>query len=255
MKTSSTGIALIQAFESCLKPTGDGRFRTYRCPAGVVTIGWGTTAADAPSLAEGEIWTRDKCDEVFIASLTKYEAMVDRAAASRAKPLAQHQFDALVSLVYNCGPKALAGSVGAALREGRDADVPALMARWNKAGGKVLAGLARRRKAEGELWAGDRAAASRTAQTILPETVARSREVPAPSVADLVRATQKTTTAVAVAAGGTVAAGTTGATGTANEDESGAIPTAVLVGIGLAVVLVAGLMLARRWKALTEEWA
>lgn len=71
MKTSSTGIALIQAFESCLKSVGDGRFRTYRCPAGVVTIGWGTTAADVPSLAEGEIWTREKCGEVFIASLTK----------------------------------------------------------------------------------------------------------------------------------------------------------------------------------------
>jgi lysozyme len=250
MKTSSSGIALIQAFESCLKPTGDGRFRTYRCPAGVVTIGLGTTAADVPSLAEGEIWTRDKCDEVFITSLTKYEAMVDRAARTRAKPLLQHQFDALVSLVYNCGPKALAGSVGAAVREGRDADVPALMARWNKGGGKVLAGLVRRRKAEGELWAGDRAAASKTAQTILPETVARSREVPAPSVTELAQATRKTTTAVAVAAGGTVAAGTTGA-----GKEGGVMQTAVLVGLCLAGVLVAGLLLARRWKALKEEWA
>ena len=251
MKTSSTGIALIQAFESCLKPNGDGRFRTYRCPAGVVTIGWGTTAADVANLTEGEVWSRDKCDDVFIASLAKYEAMVDRAAATRVKPLLQHQFDALVSLVYNCGPKALAGNVGKAVREGRDAEVPALMARWNKAGGKVLAGLVRRRKAEGELWAGDTQAAARTAQTVFPGTVARSREVPAPSAADLAKATRKTTTAVAVAAGGTIAAGTTATAG----GESGTIPTAVLVGLGLAVVLFAGLMLARRWKALTEEWA
>ena len=249
MKTSSTGIALIQAFESCLKPAGDGRYRTYRCPAGVVTIGWGTTAADVPSLAEGEIWTRDKCDEVFITSLAKYEAMVDRVARDRAKPLAQHQFDALVSLVYNCGPGALAGSVGKAVREGGDADVPALMARWTKAGGRVLAGLVRRRKAEGEFWAGDRAAAAKTAQTVFPGSVARSRDVPVPTTTDLARAAPNATATVAV---GT----TTAVAGGANHSGPDQIvATAVLVGFGLAVAIVAGIVLARKWTALKEEWA
>ena len=249
MKTSAAGIALIQAFESCLKPTGDGRFRAYRCPANVVTIGWGTTRADVPDLADGAVWTRERCDEVFITSLTRYEAMVDRLARDRVPPLRQHQFDALVSLAYNCGPKALAGSVGVAVREGRDADVPACLARWNKAAGKVLAGLVRRRKAEGELWSGDLAAAAKTAQTVFPGAVARSREVPTPTVPELARATPKTTATITAAAGGTATAGSTGA------GEGSGIPTGVVVAVGLAIVLVAGLVLARQWKTLTEEWA
>lgn len=252
MKTSSTGIALIQAFESCLKPNGDGRFRTYRCPAGVVTIGWGTTAADVPNLAEGEIWTREKCDEVFISSLTKYEAIVDRVARDRVTPLRQHQFDALASLVYNCGAGALAGSVGKAVRESRDADVPDLLARWNKAGGKVLAGLARRRKAEGELWSGDLDAAARTAQTVFPGSVARSRETPVPNAAEIVKATPKTTAAVAVAASGTAAATATGPT---SANDAATLPTGAVVAVCLVVVLIAGVVLAIRWKSLTKEWA
>ncbi len=249
MKTSSAGIALIQAFESCLRPNGDGRYRTYRCPANVVTIGWGTTAADVPSLAEGEVWSREKCDEVFISSLTKYEAIVDRVARDRVTPLRQHQFDALASLVYNCGAGALAGSVGKAVREGRDTDVPDLLARWNKAGGKVLAGLARRRKAEGELWSGDLDAAARTAQTVFPGSVARSRETPVPTTTDLARATPKATATIAAGA-------TTAAAGGANHSGPDQIvATAVLVGFGLAIAIVAGVVLARKWNSLKENWA
>jgi lysozyme len=249
MKTSATGIALIQAFESCLKPTGDGHVRTYHCPAGVVTIGWGTTAADVPDLKDGDVWTKEKCDTVFAASLPKYEAIVDRSLTGRTQPITQPQFDALVSLAYNCGPRAFAGSVGAALREGRDRDVPACLARWNKADGRVAAGLVRRRKAEGQLFAGDLAAASKTAETILPGSIGRSREVPVPTTAELARATPKTTATIVAAAGGTATAGSTGTS------EATGIPTGVVVGLGLAVALVAGLVLARRWKALKEDWA
>lgn len=171
MKTSATGVALIQAFESCLKPTGDGRYRTYRCPANVVTIGWGTTASDVPTLKEGDIWTKAQCDEIFAASLGKYESAVMRVAAARARPLNQNQFDALVSFVYNVGPGGFDGSVGRAVRDCRDDDVPEKLALWNKAGGKVLPGLVRRRKAEGQLWDGDIKAASVTAQAVLPASM------------------------------------------------------------------------------------
>lgn len=152
MKTSTVGQRVIKAFESCLKPIGGDRFVTYRCPANVVTIGWGTTAADVPDLKEGDIWTRAKCDEVFADSLAKYEAGVAKAIGAR--QLNQNQFDALVSFAYNCGVGALNGSVGAAVREGRDADVPACLMKWVKADGKTLNGLVRRRKAEGLLYAG-----------------------------------------------------------------------------------------------------
>lgn len=153
MKTSQNGKALIQAFESCLKRLPDGRYTTYRCPANVTTIGWGTTASDVPGLKDGEIWTKTRCDDVFAASLAKYEKAVTSAADGAS--LSQNQFDALVSIAYNCGPGVFGGSIGSALRSRNLSSVPALMARWNKAGGKVLKGLVRRREAEGLMFAGD----------------------------------------------------------------------------------------------------
>lgn len=248
MKTSPTGIALIQAFESCLKPTGDGRFRTYRCPANVVTIGWGTTADDVPSLREGETWTRDKCDAVFADSLaTRYEPALAKRLPG--VTLTQAQADALTSFVYNVGPGGLDGNVGRAVREGRHKEVPTYLARWNKAGGREMAGLTRRRKAEGQLYLGDTAAAARTAQTILPGTMPQSREVPVPTTTDLARATPKTTA--------TVAAGTTTAAagGAQHNGPDQIVATAVLVGFGLAVAIVAGVVLARKWNTLKEDWA
>lgn len=173
MKTSISGQTLIKAFESCLKRLPDGRYTTYYCPAHVLTIGWGSTRDDAPDMREGDVWSRQKCDDVFAASLGKYEAAVDALSAKRVaakKPaLTQNQYDALVSLVYNCGPGAVkaSGGVGSAVIEGRDSDVPGEIAHWNKAAGRVLAGLVRRRKAEGELWRGDFASASKTADTII----------------------------------------------------------------------------------------
>ena len=248
MKTSATGIALIQAFESCLKPTGNGRYGTYLCPAKVLTIGWGTTHDDAPDLKPGDVWTRETCDRVFADSLSvRYEPALAKRFPGVA--LTQSQYDALVSFVYNVGPGGLDGNVGRAVRDGRYDEVPMYLARWNKGGGKVLAGLVRRRKAEGQLWVGDRAAASKTAQTILPGTMPQSREAPAPNVTELARATPKTT--AAVAAGTTTAA----AGGTVPTEPDQIVASSVIVGFGVVVALVAVVVLARRWKALREDWA
>jgi lysozyme len=63
--------------------------------------------------------------------------------------LEQHQFDALVAWVYNLGPTNLRSSTMLKRLNANDLDdVPAQIRRWNKAGGKVLAGLTRRREAE-----------------------------------------------------------------------------------------------------------
>lgn len=199
MHTSEAGQTLIKLFESCLKPTGDGNFRTYRCPAGVLTIGWGTTKVDAPDLKDGDVWSPQLCDEVFAGSLGKYEAAVTRNLGGRTLP--QHKFDALVSAVYNCGADVMTGSVGKAVREERDADVPALLARWNKADGKVLAGLVRRRKAEGELWLGDFESASKTAQGHIPGSMAQSVDAATPA-----RPASRSMIAPAVIVGGATAA-------------------------------------------------
>lgn len=249
MKTSSTGITLIQAFESCLKPLGGGQYTTYFCPAHVLTIGWGTTKSDYPSLKHGDVWGKAKCDEVFASSLGSYEAAVDRLLSGRSKPIAQHQYDALTSITYNCGEGVLAGSIGRAVREGRDADVPDLMARWNKGGGKVLPGLVRRRAAEGALYAGDVARASAKAQTVLPGAVSRTREVPVPSAAELSAATKGS---LSTAAAGAVVASVGAAQPSAVGGEEA---RAVLVGVGLALAVVAAVVLVTRWTKLKETWA
>lgn len=250
MRTGPGGVALIQAFESCLRPAGSGQFRTYVCPAGVLTIGWGTTRHDVPELKPGDVWSRQRCDEVFAASLPKYEAPVRELAARRVRAghaaLTQHQFDALVSGVYNAGPGLLAGNVGRAVAEGRDREVPDYLARWNKGGGRVLAGLVRRRKAEGELWRGDAKAAERTAGTIIPGTMPQARETPSPTAAELARRTPAATAGVAAGAGTAAGGGTFG-------DGSGA--TLAVVALGVALALVAAAVAARRWAALRKDWA
>lgn len=232
MQTSESGTALIKAFESCLKPLGGGRFRTYYCPANVLTIGWGTTRDDAPTLHPGDVWSQEECDRIFAASLGQYEAIVAEATASRATPLQQHKFDALVSLAYNCGPRPFNGEVGRAVREGRDADVPAELAKWNKGGGRVLAGLVRRRKAEGCLWMGDFEGASRAAEAHIPGSM--PQHVDAPQVLPAsVHPAVPPAVALAVATTGTAVA-------------SSGISPAVIVGlIGLAVIAVVSIIAIR----------
>ena len=69
--------------------------------------------------------------------------------------LEQCQFDALVAWVYNLGPTNLRSSTLLKRLNSDDLeDVPDQIKRWNKAGGKVLAGLVRRREAESLLFEG-----------------------------------------------------------------------------------------------------
>ena len=69
--------------------------------------------------------------------------------------LEQHQFDALVAWVYNLGPSNLKSStLLKRLNSNELKDVPNQLKRWNKAGGKILQGLVRRRKSESLLFEG-----------------------------------------------------------------------------------------------------
>lgn len=250
MELTANGTTLIKAFESCLKPIGGLMYRTYYCPAKVLTIGWGSTRDDAPDLKDGDVWPLSKCDAVFGASLGKYLKPIERMDRERIdrglKPLNANQIDALGSLSYNCGTGVFSGNIGRAVVEGRDDEVPKFMARWNKGGGVVLAGLVRRRKAEGLLYSGDVGGAGRVAETVLPGTVARTREAPAPTTGELVRET-KGTAATAVA-------GTAVAASPAASVDHG-IPAGVVIGVGLFVVLVAVVAISSQWKSLKENWA
>ena len=151
------GIALIKRFEGCARLRPDGRFDAYPDPASSLartgsgsgapwTIGWGATG---PGIGAGTVWGQAECDARLEADLVRYAAEVSAAIGDA--PTTQAQFDALVSFHYNTGAIARA-TLTAKHRAGDIAGADAEFARWNRAGGRVLKGLVRRRAAEAALY-------------------------------------------------------------------------------------------------------
>lgn len=134
MKISNNGIELIKYFEGC-------ELTAYQDSVQVWTIGWGHTK----QVYEGMVVTQKDADAMFLYELEEYEEYINRIKL----PLEQHQFDALVSWVYNLGPANLVSSTMLKrLKSGDYWDVPTQIKRWDKAGGEVLKGLTIRRAAE-----------------------------------------------------------------------------------------------------------
>ena len=63
---SPAGANLIKAFEGLLKKIGHDQYKAYVCPAGVTTIGWGTTAELGRKLSKDTVWTKQQCDDAFL---------------------------------------------------------------------------------------------------------------------------------------------------------------------------------------------
>ena len=146
MHLSQSGLDFIKSFEGYLTPLPDGSCRAYRCPANVLTIGWGCTEG----VTEGLIWTRAQAEEGIRREMLKHEATVKRLVTVE---LNQNQFDALTSFTYNCGGEALASSTLLKKLNAGDQDGAAKAFHlWNKGGGKVLPGLVRRRQRESVLF-------------------------------------------------------------------------------------------------------
>lgn len=149
---SPRGIALIQEFEGCAKLRADGLVAAYPDPAtggAPWTIGWGATG---PDVGPGTVWTRAECDARFARDVAKHARDVARAIGDA--PTTQGQFDAMVSFHYNTGAIARA-TLARRHRVGDYAGAEREFARWNRAGGRVLAGLVRRRAAEARLYRSD----------------------------------------------------------------------------------------------------
>ena len=146
---SRTGLDLIRQFEGLAKVRRDGLVEAYPDPGtggAPWTIGWGATG---PGIGPGTVWTRVQCDERLAADLFRYATEVAQAIGDA--PTSQSQFDALVSFHYNTGAIARATLT----RKHRAADyagAAAEFARWNRAGGRIMRGLSRRRAAESELY-------------------------------------------------------------------------------------------------------
>jgi lysozyme len=150
-KLTQAGINLIQHFEGCLQPH-DGNYKAYKCPANVLTIGWGHTNHHGRQFNASAKWTRRECEAAFLEDMGTFEAAVRRLVKV---PLTAHQYDALVSFAYNCGEGNLAKStLLKCVNRGDHAAAAKEFHRWNKGGGKVLAGLTRRRASESLLYQG-----------------------------------------------------------------------------------------------------
>lgn len=196
---SQDGLAIVKAFEGCLRPVGDGKFKPYICPAGVLTIGWGHTNHHGRKFDEFSVWTQQDCDLALAADMAGFERAVERHVTVT---LLQFQFDALVSFAYNCGEGNLAKSTLLRKVNGGDfSGAAGEFARWNRGGGKELAGLTRRRKAEALLFRNKRAEAF---------VVAQVKDGPMPQRADVPQVpsapnARKAATGTVIAGGAVVA--------------------------------------------------
>jgi GH24 family phage-related lysozyme (muramidase) len=144
MQTSDKGIALIKQFEGC-------KLTAYQDSVGVWTIGYGwTQPVDGKSIRAGMTIKQETAERLLKTGLVSYESDVSRLVKVG---LTQGQFDALVSFTYNLGSRSL--STSTLLRKLNAGDYTGAadeFLRWNKAGGKVLKGLTRRREAERALF-------------------------------------------------------------------------------------------------------
>jgi len=156
MKTGAAGIALMKEFEGFARVLPDGRVQAYPDPGTggePWTIGWGSTGQDTFNggrINRNTIWTREQADTRFQQHLAQFEKAVNDAIKV---PTTQNQFDALVSFTYNVGAAAMARSTLISHHNAkRFNDAANEFARWNRAGGRVMAGLTRRRAAEAALY-------------------------------------------------------------------------------------------------------
>jgi len=152
MNPSTQCASLIQQFEGCAKKAPDGRIHAYPDPGSggdPWTIGWGSTG---PDIKQGTVWSQQECDARFSAHLSEFAEGVAKLLGDT--PTTQRQFDAMVCFAYNVGLANLASSTLLKLHKAGDHQgAAAQFARWNKASGKVLPGLTRRRAAEAALYA------------------------------------------------------------------------------------------------------
>lgn len=139
MKISQEGINLIKKYEGC-------RLQAYSDSVGVITIGYGHTA----TAKKGMIISQTKAEELLKSDLKRFEEGVTRLVGLK---IHQLMFDSLVSFAFNLGLGNLQKStLLKKINLGKFEDVENEFIKWNRAGGKVLEGLTRRRNAEKELF-------------------------------------------------------------------------------------------------------
>jgi lysozyme len=145
MQPTDRALAIIREFEGC-------RLTAYKCPAGVWTIGWGATG---PGIYKGVVWTQDQADRRLLSDVAATAHGVSQLLGNA--PTTQGQFDALISFAYNVGTDIDSDSTPEGLGDstllkkhlrGDFAGAAAEFPKWNKAKGRILPGLTKRREKE-----------------------------------------------------------------------------------------------------------
>ena len=145
MKVNKSGIGLIKTFEGCL-------LNAYLCPAKVWTIGYGSTQyLDGKPVKQGDKITQQQAEELLIDTVNIFAEGVSKLIKVE---LNDNQFSALVSFAFNVGIGNLSKStlLKKVNSNPNNHMIRTEFGKWNKAGGKVLNGLTRRRNAESELY-------------------------------------------------------------------------------------------------------
>lgn len=146
MKINKEGLELIKSFEGCRLVAYDDlqpnkTITNISQVKGTLTIGYGHTVG----VTVGMVINQTQADNMLKSDLSKYEKYVDQYVNI---PLNENQFSALVSFCYNCG----AGNLKTLVKNRDASQIADAILLYNKASGKVLNGLTRRRKAERELF-------------------------------------------------------------------------------------------------------
>jgi len=145
MKINQAGKDLIKNFEGC-------KLKAYQCSALHWTLGWGLTFyPDGTKVKQGDVITQERADELFDYIL---EDFINKVRPLIKKDLTENNFSALVSFAYNVGVGNLKNStlLKKVNTNPSDETIRAEFMKWVRAGGKELAGLKRRRKAEADLY-------------------------------------------------------------------------------------------------------
>lgn len=133
---NQAGLILIMKFEGC-------KLEAYKCPAGIWTIGYGHTG---PDVHEGLIISQAMAERILLQDLAKFcKSVFDMVKVD----VTDNQFSALVALCFNIGAGNLSKST--LIKKLNFCDYIGCAAQfdvWNKAAGKVLEGLCKRREAE-----------------------------------------------------------------------------------------------------------
>ncbi len=137
---NSDGLNIIKSCEGL-------RLLSYKCPALVLTVGYGHTG---PDVKMGMKITPERAEELLRSDLYKFCEGVEKLVKT---PIDDNQFSALVSFSFNVGLTSLKDStLLRMINAGQVKESADQFLRWNKAGGKVLAGLTKRREMERNLF-------------------------------------------------------------------------------------------------------